>query len=107
MITTSEVSVSLTTNTTDAHKLESLTEDLKELASKVDIQKDKCIIAVVGEGMKHAVGLAARTFKAVASSGVSLQMISQGASEINITFLVNNSEIPAACHALHAEYFGV
>ncbi len=106
MITTSEVSVSLTTNTTDEHKLTSLTHDLNELASKVDIQKDKCIVAVVGEGMKHSVGLAARTFKAVASAGVSLQMISQGASEINITVLVNNSEIPAACHALHKEFFG-
>ncbi len=105
MITTSEVSVSLTTNTTDEHKLTSLTHDLSELASKVDIQKDKCIVAVVGEGMKHAIGLASRTFKAVAAAGVSLQMISQGASEINITFLINNSEIPATCHSLHKEYF--
>ena len=57
-------------------------------------------------GMKHAVGLASRTFKAVASAGVSLQMISQGASEINITFLVDNSEISKVCPALHKEYFG-
>jgi aspartate kinase len=106
MITTSEVSVSLTTAATDDHKLDSLRHDLAELASKVDIQTGKCIIAVVGEGMKHTVGLAARTFKAVASAGVSLQMISQGASEINITFLVDNKEIPAACAALHREYFG-
>ena len=94
MISTSEVSVSLTTNTTDHAKLESLRKDLSELASKVEILPEKCIVAVVGEGMKHAVGLASRTFKAVAAAGVSLQMISQGASEINITFLVNNSEIP-------------
>jgi aspartate kinase len=106
MISTSEVSVSLTTNVTDAQKLESLKKDLLELASKVEIQRDKCIVAVVGEGMKHSVGLASRTFKAVASAGVSLQMISQGASEINITFLVNNVEIPKTCEALHKEYFG-
>ena len=57
--------------------------------------------------MKHSIGLAARTFKAVASAGVSLQMISQGASEINITFLINNREILAACNARCAvEYFG-
>ncbi len=106
MISTSEVSVSLTTNTTDSPKLDALRKDLAELASKVDIQRDKCIVAVVGEGMKHTVGLAARTFKAVAAAGVSLQMISQGASEINITFLIDNSEIPNACNALHKEYFG-
>jgi aspartokinase len=55
--------------------------------------------------MKHSVGLAARTFRAVASSGVSIQMISQGASEINITFLIDNTEIPAVVSALHAEFF--
>ncbi|HYF49982.1 MAG TPA: ACT domain-containing protein, partial [Planctomycetota bacterium] len=106
MISTSEVSVSLTTNTIDQTKLEAVKKDLQELASKVDIQPRKTIVAVVGEGMKHTVGLAARTFKAVAAAGVSLQMISQGASEINITFLVDNKEIPPTCNALHKEYFG-
>ncbi|MCY3020348.1 MAG: aspartate kinase [Planctomycetota bacterium] len=106
MIATSEVSVSLTTNITDAAKLESLKRDLLDMPSRTEVNTNKCIFAVVGEGMKHAVGLAARTFKAVAAAGVSLQMISQGASEINITFLVNNSEIPKACEALHKEFFG-
>jgi aspartate kinase len=106
MISTSEVSVSLTTNVTDPQRLESVEKDLQELASKVEILKEKCIVAVVGEGMKHSVGLAARTFKAVANAGVSLQMISQGASEINITFLVNNDQITPTCEALHKEYFG-
>jgi len=77
MITTSEVSVSLTTNVTDPAKLESLKKDLQEMPSRTEIQTAKCIFAVVGEGMKNAVGLAARTFKAVASVGVSLQMISR------------------------------
>jgi aspartate kinase len=106
MIATSEVSVSLTTNVTDAGKLESLKKDLQEIARQTEIQAGKCIFAVVGEGMKHAVGLAARTFKAVASVGVSLQMISQGASEINITFLVDNAQINPVCEALHKEFFG-
>jgi aspartate kinase len=106
MISTSEVSVSMTTNVTDEHKLESLHKDLLDLASKVEIQPGKTIFAVVGEGMKHTVGLASRAFKAVASVGVSLQMISQGASEINITFLVDNSEISKVCPALHKEFFG-
>jgi aspartate kinase len=107
MISTSEVSVSLTTNTTDQNRLTDLEKDLLELASKVDVQQGKSIVAIVGQGMKNAVGLASRTFKAVAAAKVSLQMISQGASEINITFLVDNSEVPAACASLHKEYFGV
>jgi len=106
MISTSEVSVSLTTNTTDGQRLKELEKDLLELASKVDIQHAKSIVAVVGAGMKNGLGIAARTFKAVSASGTSLQMISQGASEINITFLVDNSEVPNVCMALHKEYFG-
>jgi aspartate kinase len=106
MIATSEVSVSLTTNVTDESKLESLKKDLQEIAGRTDIQTGKCLFAVVGEGMKHSIGLASRTFKAVAGAGVSLQMISQGASEINITFLVENGEIKKVCETLHKEFFG-
>ncbi|MBI3832680.1 MAG: aspartate kinase [Planctomycetes bacterium] len=105
MISTSEVSVSMTTDVTEGHKLDTLRRDLEEIA-KVDIQKDKCIVALVGEGMKHTVGLAARAFKSVAASQVSLQMISQGASEINITFLIDNSQIPTVIKGLHKEFFG-
>ncbi|MCZ7644537.1 MAG: aspartate kinase [Planctomycetota bacterium] len=105
MISTSEVSVSLTTDITDEKRLEALKKDLLE-SSKVEIQREKCIVAIVGEGMKHTVGLAARAFTAVAKGGVSLQMISQGASEINITFLIDNSEIPKTIKSLHAEFFG-
>ncbi len=106
MISTSEVSISMTTNTTDPAKLESLKKDLSELPSKVEVHLDKTIFAIVGEGMKHSVGLAGRCFKAVAAAGVSLQMISQGASEVNITFLVDNTEIKKVAEALHMEYFG-
>ncbi len=104
MISTSEVSVSLTTDCTDKKKLEELKAELLKIA-KVDIQPEKCIVAVVGEGMKNTKGLAARTFKAVAEADVSLQMISQGASEINITVLIDNAEIPAVVQALHREFF--
>jgi aspartate kinase len=105
MIATSEVSVSLTTNVTDTAKLDRLRKDLAELSNQTDVQVNKCLFAVVGAGMKHTIGLAARTFKAVASAGVSLQMISQGASEINITFLVDDIEIQKTCEALHKEFF--
>lgn len=105
MISTSEVSVSLTTDITDEKRLAALNKDLSEF-SKVDIQRDKCIVAIVGEGMKHTVGLASRAFRAVAAAGVSLQMISQGASEINITFLIDNAQIPNTIKSLHQEFFG-
>jgi aspartate kinase len=96
----------MTTRCTDKVKLEELSSSLADIA-RVEIQPDKCIVAIVGEGMKHTVGLAARACTAIASSDVSLQMISQGASEINITFLVDNAEIPPAVKALHDEFFPV
>lgn len=113
MISTSEVSVSLTTTVTDKNRLETLRKDLEGMLKdldpnvkvKTEVQMDKTIVAIVGEGMKHSVGLASRTFKAVAASKVSIQMISQGASEINITFLIDNKEIPNVVTALHAEFF--
>jgi aspartate kinase len=95
----------MTTEQTDARRLEALRKDLAELG-RVEIQGQKCIVAIVGEGMKHTVGLAARTFRAVSGRGVSVQMISQGASEINITFLIDNSEIPQVVAGLHEEFFG-
>ena len=106
MISTSEVSVSMTTDLTDEQRLDELRADLEEIA-KVEIRPKKCLVAIVGEGQRHTIGLAARAFKAVASANVSLQMISQGASEINVTFLIDNSEIPPAVKALHKEFFGV
>ena len=113
MISTSEISVSMTTNLTGKSRLEALRKDLENMLKdldagskvKTEILPEKCLVAIVGEGMKHSVGLAARTFRAIASSGVSIQMISQGASEINITFLIDNTEIPAVVSALHAEFF--
>lgn len=113
MISTSEVSVSMTTNVTDKARLDTLRKDLEGMLKdldesvkvKTEIQTGKCIVAIVGEGMKHSVGLAARTFKAVSVSKTSIQMISQGASEINITFLIDNQEIPSVVGALHTEFF--
>ena len=69
------------------------------------VKTDEGIVAIVGEGMKHTVGLAARTFKAVAEAGVSLQMISQGANKINLSFLIDDSDIEKTIPALHAALF--
>lgn len=102
MIATSEVTVSLTTDKPDG--LEAAAQDLASI-SRVRIEPGKAIICVVGRGMRHVVGLAARVFKAVAGAGVNIQMISQGASEINIAFIVNNEDIGPAVRSLHKEFF--
>jgi len=73
---------------------------VKEVTSETDI----CIIAVVGAGMKGTPGVAARVFKAVAEQGVNIRMIAQGSSELNISFVVEESGGVKALRALHREF---
>ncbi len=102
MVATSEVSVSLTVdNDVDLDKIES---DLEGIAD-VRIDKNKAIICVVGEGMKKIPGIAGRTFSVLGKNKVNIEMISQGASEINISFIVDNKDADKAVRVLHKEYF--
>jgi len=106
MIATSEVSVSMTTDSMRgvAEAAEELRADA-DINSEVRVEENKAVVCVVGKGMRHVVGLAARVFSAVARSGVNIEMISQGASEINIAFVVSNADIEPAVAALHGEFF--
>jgi aspartate kinase len=104
MIATSEISVSMTTDGKGG--VDAAAQELRDSeVAEVSVEPGKAIICVVGSGMRHVVGLAARTFNAVADAGVNIQMISQGASEINIAFLVDNPDISNAVRALHGEFF--
>jgi len=103
MISTSEVNVSLTLDKED--NMERIMKELKEIAD-VNLERDKAIVSVVGAGMFHVPGIAGRTFTALGKGKVNIEMISQGASEINISFIVNNEEADKAVQVLHKEYFG-
>lgn len=103
VVSTSEVSVSLTI---DNHGyIENVVRELKEIAN-VEVANNKAIICVVGEGMSHTPGVAGRTFTALGRNKVNIEMISQGASEINITFIVDGKDAEKAVRVLHKEYFG-
>lgn len=72
----------------------------KEVISETDV----CVVAVVGAGMKGTPGVAARVFKTVADQGVNIRMIAQGSSELNISFVVDESGGDKALRALHHEF---
>ncbi|MEM1666344.1 MAG: aspartate kinase [Nitrososphaerota archaeon] len=74
------------------------------IAKDVEVDDDVAVVAVVGEGMKGTPGIAARVFKAVASKGINIKMISQGASELNISFVVRVAEAVDAVRAVHDEF---
>lgn len=71
---------------------------------KVSNEKDSCIIAVVGSGMKGTPGVAARIFTAVAKQKVNIRMVAQGSSEYNVSFVVSEEQGPDAVRAIHSEF---
>jgi len=106
MVSTSESSASLTIN--DAKLIDAIIDELKYLDPKISIkvEEGKSIICVVGEGMKHKPGTSGRLFSALGKAGISVEAISQGASEINITFVVKDDDADNAVRAIHDEFFG-
>ena len=100
MVSTSEVSVSLTIDMTE--NLEAIVAELSKIA-EVTVERELSIICLVGEGIKKTPGVAARAFGAVRTAN--LHMISQGASLLNLSMVVEDRGLPAAVAALHAEFF--
>lgn len=100
VVTTSEVSVSLSLDETSA--LPAIVEKLEKLGS-VTIEEGRAIICVVGEGLRSTPGIAARIFSTISDINVSL--ISQGASRINLTFAVEEARVRETVARLHKEFF--
>ncbi len=100
VVTTSEVSVSLTVE--DTGSLEAILADLRGLGS-VSLERDRAIVCVVGEGLRATPGIAARVFATVRDINVSL--ISQGASRVNLTFVVEEARVGEVVCRLHQAFF--
>jgi aspartate kinase len=71
---------------------------------RIAAEKDACIIAVVGSGMKGTPGVAARIFTAVAKRKLNVRMVAQGSSEYNVSFVVSHKDGPEAVRAIHEEF---
>jgi aspartate kinase len=105
MIATSEVSVSLTVN--DDKRLDACARDLSRFADVTVSRGDRAIVCVVGHGLSKAQGVVAKIFTALSQADVNVDLISQGASKINVGFVVANDAVVPALRALHAAFFGV
>jgi len=71
------------------------------LIREVTAEDDVCVVAVVGAGMKGTPGVASRIFTAIASKGINVRMIAQGSSELNISFVVKETDGEGAVRAIH------
>ena len=100
MVSTSEVSVSLTVDSNEA--LPAIAADLSKLAD-VKYEGRKALVCLVGEDIRGHSGVAARLFTAI--KHINVRMISQGASEINMSFMIDEDDVDEAVRSLHAEFF--
>lgn len=100
MVSTSEVSVSLTIDQT--HALPEIVADLGRIA-EVTVTSDQAIICLVGEAVRETAGIANRVFAALRD--VNVRMISQGASLLNLSVVVEGADLLRAVQALHTEFF--
>jgi aspartate kinase len=100
MVSTSEVSVSLTVDSND--KLPLIAADLGKLAD-VKYEGKKALICLVGEDIRGQNGMAAQVFGAIRH--INVRMISQGASEINMSFMIEEEDADEAVRSLHAAFF--
>lgn len=100
VVTTSEVSVSLSVD--DASSLPQLLPDLEKFGT-VEVEHPRTIICIIGEGLRHTPGIAARLFGAL--SDINISMISFGSSSINLTFMVDEEFASETITRLHRVCF--
>jgi aspartate kinase len=100
MVTTSEVSVSLTVDKPD--NLEKIVAELEEVA-EVERRNGQAIVCVVGEGIRHTRGVSAKIFSAL--KDVPIGMIALGASRLNVSFVVEEADLETVVRRLHETFF--
>lgn len=77
---------------------------LGKVIRNLKVNDDVAVIAVVGSGMRGIKGVAARVFSSVAKDNVNVIMIAQGSSELNLAFVVNDSDCEKAVKSLHSAF---
>ena len=100
MVSTSEVSVSLTID--QGNGMADILRELREFAD-VSIDEGQAIVCIVGANIRNTPGVAARVFSSLGD--VNVCMLSQGASALNIGFVVAGADLPKAVQRLHDEFF--
>jgi aspartate kinase len=102
LVSTSEVSVSVALSGSASPG--ALMAELKRLG-EVEVEDGKAIICLIGKDIRGQVGVAASVFQTLAAAEINVHMISQGASEINIGFVVEERDVPEAVRQLHRRFF--
>ena len=100
MVSTSEVSISVTVDSNE--QLPAICADLGKIAD-VKYEGRKALICLVGEDIRGQSGISGRVFSAI--SHINVRMISQGASEINMSFMIEEDDVDETIRSLHRAFF--
>jgi bifunctional aspartokinase / homoserine dehydrogenase 1 len=90
--------------TVEAMKKEFAQDLAHQKVEHVTVDPNIAIVAVVGENMRGIPGVAGRTFSAMGRDGVNIIVISQGSSESNISFVIEEKDVKTALLSLHREF---
>ena len=107
----SEHSICIGILNSDAQNAEQVINETFELEisqDKIDaclVEKDLCIVALVGENMKNHQGLSGKMFSTLGKNNVNIRAIAQGASERNISVVINEKDVKKALNTLHERFF--
>ncbi|WP_338766968.1 bifunctional aspartate kinase/homoserine dehydrogenase I [Bernardetia sp. ABR2-2B] len=81
-------------------------KDIKRgLMNEVKAIENQCIVALVGDNMKNAIGLAGKIFGAIGENGINVTAIAQGASERNISIVIDKKDEEKALNVIHEKFF--
>jgi len=107
----SEHSICIGIQNHEAEKAKTAIDKIFELEiaqGKIDpciVEKDLCIVALVGESMKNHQGLSGKMFSTLGKNNVNIRAIAQGASERNISVVINENDVKKALNTLHERFF--
>ena len=107
----SEYSITLCVRQADEKKARKALEEefhferLHGLIEEIGVQSDRAVVSLVGEGMKHFRGIAARFLTAISSAGVNVEVIAQGSTECAIAVVVRGDDAQPATRACHTAFF--
>ena len=107
----SELSICLAISDNDASKAKTIIDEVFEYeiqlqkVKPVKIEKQLCIIALVGDNMRNYHGLSGKMFSALGKNNINIRAIAQGASEKNISAVIDKIEAKKALNTLHERFF--
>ena len=102
----SESSITIVVKNTDLDKSVNALEMelLGKIIKKLEITTNMAIIALIGSGMRGTVGVASRVFSSIEKNKINVAMITQGSSELNLAFVVKNSDSRIAIKSIHETF---